>query len=155
LSQGKDALTYANKERGRQRDIGRDAIRVASAFHDCISRLHLAIQSSATISGSSLLINKPTGDDAQVIATDQRSQTATEAGLVFDTKDSEDEDEAALLHELASLKTYDLHTFADAVTRTMSLVKKWQKSCKQYRDKARDKLAFSNFAKGDLVSHAC
>jgi len=151
LGQERDALTYARKETIRQREIGRDAIRAASSFHDCVSRLHSAIQSSATISGSSVLIHRSGSGPVQAAGGENQGHQQPSLGVTLSESPDMDESESALLHELAALKTYDLATFSDAVTRTMSLVKKWQKSCKQYRDKAKDKLAFSNFSKGDLA----
>ncbi len=143
--QGKDALSFASQETKRQMEIGRDAIRAASSFHECVARLHSAIKSSATISGSSVLEVGPDKEAAAKLA------EATKALGPLSSSPEADESEVALLHELAALKTYDLAEFDKDVMRTMSLVKKWQKNCKQYRDKARDKLAFANFAKGDLV----
>lgn len=150
LSQEKESVILAKKEEDKQAMLGRDAIRVASSYHDCISRLHSAIQSSATISGSSLLITKPTAKPGS--STPPNAEQQKDTDKVSDLELTGDEGQDALLHELAALKTYDLNAFSEAVTRTMSLVKKWQKSCKQYRDKAKDKLAFGNFTKGDLVS---
>ena len=47
---------------------------------------------------------------------------------------------------------FDLATFSEAVQKTINLVRKWSKSCKQYRDLARNRISFTTFSKGDLVS---
>ncbi|KAJ9114014.1 hypothetical protein QFC22_005834 [Naganishia vaughanmartiniae] len=113
-------------------EFNMSVIKLASKYHDCIARLHAAIQSSATISGSTSALLKPP-DPAGAVVT-----TATDG-------------QSLLQQELDTLQGYDLDAFTDAVNRTMSLVKKWQKSCRSYRDRAKDKLAFSNFARGDLA----
>jgi hypothetical protein len=56
-----------------------------------------------------------------------------------------------LLVELQAMKSFDLTAFSESVTRTMGLVKKWQKSCKQYRERSKNQIAFANFTKGDLA----
>lgn len=139
LDQLKDALSHAERERDRQRRFGKDAIKVASNFYECVARLHTAIQSSATISGSTSALIPRLRHNSQESYIDTVTQTTT------------DVDEKLLETELASLQAYDLVAFADAVARTMTLVKKWQKSCKQYRERAKEKIAFANFVKGDLA----
>lgn len=134
LRQLKDAVTEAEHERDRHQRFGRDAIKVASSFYDCVARLHAAIQSSATISGSTSLAPENAPAAASAPAT-----TTTNV------------DEKVLETELATFQAYDLVAFGEAVARTMSLVKKWQKSCKQYRERAKEKIAFANFVKGDLA----
>ncbi|ORX33486.1 hypothetical protein BD324DRAFT_639538 [Kockovaella imperatae] len=49
-----------------------------------------------------------------------------------------------------SAASFDLVAFDEAVTRTISLVKKWSKSCKSYRDLARTRISYNNFQRGDL-----
>ena len=132
--QEKDRAGLARAEKEKQEEFSKETIKVASAFHDCIARLHSAIQSSATISGSTsgLLPNKETTDV-------QPSTASSLVGVDY------------LQAELQTMKAYDLAAFTDSVTRTMGLVKKWQKSCKQYRERSKNQIAFANFAKGDLA----
>ncbi|KAF9061726.1 hypothetical protein BDP27DRAFT_1428649 [Rhodocollybia butyracea] len=52
---------------------------------------------------------------------------------------------------LEALRTFDHDTFQDAVAKTGSTVRKWQKQCKEYRERAKGKISFRNFAKGDLA----
>jgi hypothetical protein len=138
--QEQDRAGVAKVEKERQEEFSKEAIKIASVFHDCVSRLHLAIQSSATISGSvsgtlpGKSVVESTGDAAI-----KESTMSSMASADY------------LLAELQTLKNYDLNAFSEAVSRTMSLVKKWQKSCKQYRERSKNQIAFASFTKGDLA----
>jgi hypothetical protein len=136
--QEKDQAGLARAEKEKQEEFSKETIKVASAFYDCISRLHSAIQSSATISGSTsgLLPAVADRDDARPV------KQSTSSSLI-----SAD----YLLVELQAMKSFDLTAFSESVTRTMGLVKKWQKSCKQYRERSKNQIAFANFTKGDLA----
>ncbi|KAF9239828.1 putative peripheral membrane protein [Melanogaster broomeanus] len=41
--------------------------------------------------------------------------------------------------------------FLDAIAKTGTIIRKWQKQCKEYRERAKGKISFRNFAKGDLA----
>lgn len=52
---------------------------------------------------------------------------------------------------LEMLRAFDHDHFLEAVTKTGSTIRKWQKQCKDYRERAKGKISFRNFAKGDLA----
>ncbi|KAH0835892.1 hypothetical protein J3R83DRAFT_9785 [Lanmaoa asiatica] len=52
---------------------------------------------------------------------------------------------------LELLRTFDHDHFLDAVAKTGTIIRKWQKQCKEYRERAKGKISFRNFAKGDLA----
>ncbi|ESK91982.1 autophagy-related protein 11 [Moniliophthora roreri MCA 2997] len=52
---------------------------------------------------------------------------------------------------LEALRAFDHDYFQEAVSKTGSTVRKWQKQCKEYRERAKGKISFRNFAKGDLA----
>ncbi|KAG9047230.1 oligomeric, coiled-coil, peripheral membrane protein [Tulasnella sp. UAMH 9824] len=52
---------------------------------------------------------------------------------------------------LAGLAAFDLEAFSEAVNKTGLTIRKWQKQCKEYRDRGRGKIAYRNFQKGDLA----
>ncbi|KAK7041445.1 oligomeric, coiled-coil, peripheral membrane protein [Paramarasmius palmivorus] len=52
---------------------------------------------------------------------------------------------------LEALRAFDHDHFQEAVLKTGSTVRKWQKQCKEYRERAKGKISFRNFAKGDLA----
>src|SRR5258708_9353 len=49
------------------------------------------------------------------------------------------------------LKQFDLNAFSETVMKAGSTIRKWQKQCKEYRERARGKISFRNFGKGDLA----
>ncbi|KAF4618429.1 hypothetical protein D9613_010150 [Agrocybe pediades] len=52
---------------------------------------------------------------------------------------------------LELLRELDHDIFLEAITKTGSTIRKWQKQCKEYRERAKGKISFRNFAKGDLA----
>ena len=49
------------------------------------------------------------------------------------------------------LKQFDLDAFSETILKSGSTIRKWQKQCKDYRERARGKISFRNFGKGDLA----
>lgn len=52
---------------------------------------------------------------------------------------------------LETLRAFDHDHFFEAVSKAGSTIRKWQKQCKEYRERAKGKISFRNFAKGDLA----
>ncbi|PIL23373.1 hypothetical protein GSI_14684 [Ganoderma sinense ZZ0214-1] len=52
---------------------------------------------------------------------------------------------------LEALRGFDHDHFLDAIGKAGSTIRKWQKQCKDYRERAKGKISFRNFAKGDLA----
>ena len=52
---------------------------------------------------------------------------------------------------LRILSEYNVSTFNEVIAKMGSTIRKWQKQCKEYRDRAKGKISFRNFAKGDLA----
>lgn len=52
---------------------------------------------------------------------------------------------------LEALRAFDHDQFLEAVNKVAQTIRKWQKQCKEYREKAKGKISFRNFAKGDLA----
>lgn len=55
------------------------------------------------------------------------------------------------LASLQILQRFDLDAYSETVLKAVTTIRKWQKQCKEYRDRARGKITFRNFAKGDLA----
>jgi autophagy-related protein 11 len=49
------------------------------------------------------------------------------------------------------LRSVDHDGFLDVIAKTASTIHKWQKQCKEYRERAKGKISFRNFSKGDLA----
>ena len=52
---------------------------------------------------------------------------------------------------LEALRAFDHDQFLEAVNKVAQTLRKWQKQCKEYREKAKGKISFRNFTKGDLA----
>ncbi|KAH9922465.1 uncharacterized protein B0H18DRAFT_1017593 [Fomitopsis serialis] len=52
---------------------------------------------------------------------------------------------------LEALRAFDHDHFLEAINKAGSTIRKWQKQCKEYRERAKGKISFRNFAKGDLA----
>jgi len=52
---------------------------------------------------------------------------------------------------LEILRGFDHDHFLEVMSKTGSTIRKWQKQCKEYRERAKGKISFRNFAKGDLA----
>ena len=52
---------------------------------------------------------------------------------------------------LEILRAFDHDHFFETIAKTGSTIRKWQKQCKEYRERAKGKISFRNFAKGDLA----
>ena len=52
---------------------------------------------------------------------------------------------------LEILRAVDHDHLLDVVNKAGSTIRKWQKQCKEYRDRAKGKISFRNFTKGDLA----
>lgn len=55
------------------------------------------------------------------------------------------------LMALDTLREFDLDAFAETIAKTGLTIRKWQKQCKEYRERAKGKISFRNFQKGDLA----
>ncbi|KAF5356786.1 hypothetical protein D9756_006559 [Leucocoprinus leucothites] len=52
---------------------------------------------------------------------------------------------------LEILRAFDHDHFLEVISKTGSTIRKWQKQCKEYRERAKGKISFRNFTKGDLA----
>ncbi|KAH7912199.1 putative peripheral membrane protein [Hygrophoropsis aurantiaca] len=52
---------------------------------------------------------------------------------------------------LETLRAFDHDNFLEVIAKAGSVIRKWQKQCKEYRERAKGKISFRNFAKGDLA----
>ncbi|RPD75615.1 hypothetical protein L226DRAFT_560124 [Lentinus tigrinus ALCF2SS1-7] len=52
---------------------------------------------------------------------------------------------------LDALRAFDHDHFLESIGKAGSTIRKWQKQCKDYRERAKGKISFRNFTKGDLA----
>lgn len=55
------------------------------------------------------------------------------------------------LAALDTLREFDLDAFTETIAKTGITIRKWQKQCKEYRERAKGRISFRNFQKGDLA----
>ncbi|KIR26541.1 hypothetical protein I309_04510 [Cryptococcus deuterogattii LA55] len=147
LAVARDTMRVLSQEKGHGAEHAREAVSLVTKYYEVCQRLLHAISTSTTISGSAAqprsLIPQPLNQSPSKHPISQNPAAST--SLSASGKDE--------IHESVSLvaaQDFDLVEFTEAVTKTIGLVKKWSKSCRQYRDQARNKISFTNFAKGDL-----
>ncbi|KAF8591259.1 hypothetical protein K439DRAFT_1656781 [Ramaria rubella] len=112
--------------------LSKDLLNVTTAFRDSHCKAFAAIQTSSSSSKS--------------IANLSDSTTLLKPYVEPLPIDPED-----LAGGLRILSGYDFTAYNDAVTKMGSTIRKWQKQCKEYRDRAKGKISFRNFTKGDLA----
>jgi predicted nucleic acid-binding Zn-ribbon protein len=123
LAMAKDAQAAMSHKDAHSSDVAKDAVALASRYHETCARLMGVMAASSTISGSISI---------------SPAAPATIQG-------------SGLLRSLSTAASFDLDAFADAVNRTIALTKKFNKTCRHYRDQARHKISFTAFGKGDLA----
>lgn len=113
------------------RRIAKELLRIAIAFRDSYSKAFATTQSSFSSSKVNL------AESTALI------KSYTEPPPPIDPED--------IIGGLEVLSVYDPINLPDAIGKMASTIRKWQKQCKEYRDRARSKISFRNFAKGDLA----
>ncbi|KAI0064232.1 putative peripheral membrane protein [Artomyces pyxidatus] len=83
--------------------------------------------------------------DSQVFSTNSRHPAI---GPLDEPSPLDPSDPAAAIE---ILRSFDQDHFLEVVGKTGSTIRKWQKQCKEYRERAKGKISFRNFAKGDLA----
>jgi autophagy-related protein 11 len=83
--------------------------------------------------------------------TDSMFSTGMRHSIIGQPDDPEPIDPSDPSTALETLRAFDHDHFLEAITKTGSTIRKWQKQCKEYRERAKGKISFRNFAKGDLA----
>ncbi|KIR54453.1 hypothetical protein I315_02937 [Cryptococcus gattii Ru294] len=149
LAVARDTMRVLSQEKGHGAEHAREAVSLVTKYYEVCQRLLHAISTSTTISGSAA---QPRSRTPQPLNQPPSKHHISQNPASSTSLSASGKDE---MHESVSLvaaQDFDLAEFTEAVTKTIGLVKKWSKSCRQYRDQARNKISFTNFAKGDLVS---
>jgi autophagy-related protein 11 len=80
---------------------------------------------------------------------DQRSTTATIPTPPDEPSPFVDRSDPAGAIKILRLDDHD--RFLDVIAKTASSIHKWQKQCKEYRERAKERISFRKFSKGDLA----
>lgn len=133
LAMAKDTAQAMTQKDAHQADVAKDAVTLAAKYYDTCQRIMSTIAASSTISASTHITRPKSPQSIPALSDDQPMR------------------DSILVRSLATAGSFDLANFSDAVNKTISLVKKLNKSCRHYRDHARNKISFTAFAKGDLA----
>ncbi|KAK2461273.1 hypothetical protein APHAL10511_006800 [Amanita phalloides] len=129
------------------RDTHVKALRAAQLMvvHPGSSKSHFQADQQAT-NGSPPRADSP----AALFASMRQSTMVTEAlhGTLDELPSIDPSDPAVALEVL---RTYDHDHFLEAIAKAGSTIRKWQRQCRDYREKAKGKISFRNFTKGDLA----
>ncbi|TDL25201.1 putative peripheral membrane protein [Rickenella mellea] len=136
---------FERKLQDRDRMVAQ-LLNVAIAFRDSHSKALRAVQAMVVHPGSASKSNPNLADSIvssgvrpmTFSPTDERNEPAP-----IDASDPEG--------ALEALRSFDHDIFFENVSKVGSVIRKWQKQCKEYRERAKGKISFRNFAKGDLA----
>lgn len=143
LSDGRASQSdFERKISDRDRLVA-EILDVAIALHDSSTKAvailqPLSVHPGATARGNSLA-------DSVLFSPPLRVPTVP-PGDEPSTLDPSDPDGA-----LELLRAFDLDTYSETIAKVASVIRKWQKQCKEYRERSKGKISFRNFAKGDLA----
>ena len=132
LQATEDAVSSYKTRLDDSERLTKDLLQVATAFRDSHCKAFVAAQTSPSTSKS--------------LANITDSSTLLKAYV-----EPPPINPADLAGALRILSEYDFATFNDGIAKMGSTIRKWQKQCKEYRDRAKGKITFRNFAKGDLA----
>ncbi|ODO03076.1 hypothetical protein I350_05921 [Cryptococcus amylolentus CBS 6273] len=154
LAVAKDSLNASVQDKSKLGDQTREAVALAGRYYEACQRLFDAINSSTTISGTAAQgrSRSPTfHQSGSLPAAKSQFETSYETKTVPGSDQLEASSTSAASFATSPASSFDIQAFADAVTKTIGMAKKWSKSCRQYRDQAKNKISFTNFSKGDLA----
>ncbi|WVQ76737.1 hypothetical protein IAR50_006411 [Cryptococcus sp. DSM 104548] len=150
LAVAKDSLSASAQDKSKFMDQTREGVALAGKYYEACQRLQEAINSSTTISGTAAQGRSRSPASKAGSLPTAKSLVDVEARI--DEPDRLEASSASVASSAISpASSFDIQAFADAVIKTIGMAKKWSKSCRQYRDQAKNKISFTNFAKGDLA----
>lgn len=143
LSEGRASQSdYEQKIAERDRLVAQ-ILDVAIAFRDSHSKAFAALQ-PLSIHPATVLKNGTNPSESVVLSPPRLPMSPLrEESTPIDPTDP--------TAALEILRSYDLDAFSETVSKVGSVSRRWQKQCKEYRERAKGKITFRNFAKGDLA----
>lgn len=133
LNSAKEDLISYRLRLERSEDASKELLRLAASFRDAHCKAYAAAAQSLTSS------SKSTANLADSVAL---VKPFVEPVIINPDN---------IAGTLQDLSQFDTGPLVDAVAKLGTTIRKWQKQCKEYRDRAKGKITFRNFAKGDLA----
>ena len=147
LTFANNAILHNEHRLEREEHLLAQALEVAIAFRNSHAKAMASAQGmlrpSAAVAAASALKSGPNLAESLVLP-----PAVVEAERATSPTPIDPTDPAAALE---ILREFDLDAFADIIAKTGTTIRKWQKQCKEYRERARGKISFRNFQKGDLA----
>lgn len=145
LAMLKDNANALSSDRSHQSEMAKDAVALVTKFYETCRPLLRLVNSVAS--------SKRTGSDEADKDNEPGkygigSPSSAAPSSVTDLRES------VLVRSLASAQSFDLDGFSEGINRVVVRLKRYTKGYKHMRDVARNKISFTDFQKGDVVSSA-
>ncbi|KAI5123251.1 hypothetical protein M0805_001340 [Coniferiporia weirii] len=143
LSEGRASQSDFEQKIGDRDRLVAQILDVAIAFRDCHAKTLATLQPLSVHPATALKNGANPSESVVLLPPRMPMSPLREEAVPIDPTDP-----AAALE---ILRAYDLDSFSETVAKVGSVVRKWQKQCKEYRERSKGKITFRNFAKGDLA----
>lgn len=143
LSEGRASQSHYEQKIGDRDRLLAQILDAAITFRDSHAKAFAVLQ-PMSIHPAAVIRNGPNPSESVAFSPPRLSASLLREG-------STPIDPTEPVPALEILRSYDLDAFSDTVGKVASVVRKWQKQCREYRERAKGKITFRNFAKGDLA----
>jgi autophagy-related protein 11 len=141
----KDTATAVAAEKAHQAEVARDAVALATKYYDTCRPLLRILNAAAT--------SKRNGsDEAEKEKEDIEKVKARPASPISATQSTSSMRDSVLIRSLASAQQFDLEAFTEVVNKVVVRIKRYQKAYKHSQSICKNRITFTDFQKGDLVS---
>jgi len=141
----KDTATAIAAEKAHQAEVARDAVALATKYYDTCRPL-LRILNAAASS------KRNESDEAEREKEDIEKDRPRPASPISATQSTISIRDSVLIRSLASAQQFDLEAFTEVVNKVVVRIKKYQKAYKHSQSICKNRITFTDFQKGDLVS---
>jgi autophagy-related protein 11 len=141
----KDTATAVAADRAHQAEVARDAVALATKYYDTCRPLSRILNAAAS--------SKRTGsDEAEKEKEELDKSKGRPTSPVSATQSTISIRDSVLIRSLASAQQFDLEAFTEVVNKVVVRTKRYQKAYKHAQNVYKNRISFTDFQKGDLVS---
>jgi chromosome segregation ATPase len=142
LAMLKDNANAISSDRSHQSEVAKDAVATVTRYYEACRPLLRLVNAAAS--------SKRTGSDEP--GKEDSVEKPRAASPISAAPSSSELRDSVLIRGLASAQAFDLEGFSEAINKVVTRLKRYTKGYKHMRDVARNKISFSDFQKGDVVS---
>lgn len=142
LAMLKDNANAISSDRSHQSEVAKDAVATVTRYYETCRPLLRLVNAAAS--------SKRAGSDEP--GKEDTIEKPRALSPISTAPSSSDMRESVLIRGLASAQAFDLDGFSEAINKLVGRLKRYTKGYKHMRDVARNRIAFSDFQKGDVVS---